>query len=308
MNNKPKILTVGTGAVGGYYSGRLSQAGASVSAVCRTDFDTVAKNGIQIKSIQGNFTFYPEHVVRTVSEYSSIPDYILVATKALPEIDIPSIIREKVGPETSIILLQNGIGIEEPVQTAFPGNEIISGLAFIFVSRSEMGKINHDDFGRIVIGTYPSGHSEKVDLLNKLFIKAGVPCIITDDIIPARWKKLLWNAPLNPISVLGGGASTVEMMESELVVNLTIKVMEEVMMLAKMSGNTLPEDLIRLTIEETKKMNPYKTSMLHDYETGRPMEVEAILGNTLRIAGIHAVAVPYIESLYALLSLMNRGR
>jgi len=302
----PQILLVGTGAVGGYYGARLSQAGARVSALCRSDYDLVKKNGIAIRSVSGDYHFTPEKVVRAVDECRSEPDYIIVATKVLPEINIPDTIRKKVFPKTSIVLLQNGIDIEEPVASAFPENELISAIAFISVSRPEYGLIEHRDYGSIRLGRYPSGSSEKIELLAGLFRKGGVPCEIDSDIVTARWRKLMWNAPFNPISVLAGGADTREMAESAPALMLARKVMEEIRTLAEKSGHPLPPSIIDGVIESALSMTPSKTSMLQDYELKRPMEVEAILGNAVRIARRYDVHVPHLDSLYGLLSLVDK--
>jgi len=305
MKNNPGILLVGTGAVGSYFAGRLHQAGARVAAVCRSDYDAVKEKGIFIKSINGDYHFIPEETVKNASDCSMEPDYIMVATKVLPEINVPGLIKEKVKAGTSIFLLQNGIDIERHAAEAFPENELISGLAFICVRRTSFGNIDHEDYGRIVIGKYPSGNSRKVDILSELFIKSGVSCSIESDIITARWKKLLWNAPFNPISVLAGGKNTRKMCDSEPTLTLVRKVMEEVRNLAVASGHPFPESAIQKNLDDTFVMTPYKTSMLLDYENGRPMEVEAILGNAVRIAKNLGLNVPHVESLYGLLYLKN---
>lgn len=137
------ILVVGTGAVGSFYGGKLSVAGANVSALVRSDYEYLKENGIKIKSINGDFVFKPDEVVQKVDNYSKTPDYIIVSTKVIPGINVEEIIRPKVGKNTAIVLIQNGIDIEEPVAKAFPENEIISCLAFIGVSKTGPGQINH---------------------------------------------------------------------------------------------------------------------------------------------------------------------
>lgn len=305
MKKKTEILLVGTGAVGSYYAGRLAQAGASVSALSRTDYDVVKEKGIAVRSVSGDFHFMPAEVIRTIDEYSREPDYIIVATKVLPEISIPSLIGSKVSPRTAIVLLQNGIDIEGPVSEAFPGNEIISAIAFISVSRPEFGLIVHKDFGRLIIGNYPSGASDRTAVLAEMFHQAGVRCDIDQDIIAARWRKLMWNAPFNPLSVLCGGADTREMMESEQVVTLATGIMNELIILASLSGHTVHASVINTIMTDTRAMAPTKTSMLQDYEKKLPLEVEAILGNTVRIARRHDVATPHLDTLYAVLKLAD---
>ena len=299
------ILLVGTGAVGSYYGARLAQAGARVSVLCRSDYDAVKKNGIAVKSVSGDYHFIPVQVLCKAEEYNGKPDYIIVATKVLPEVNVPSMINKAVSRNSSIVLLQNGIEIEEPVATAFPDNEIISAIAFISVHRPAFGVIEHMDYGKAVIGRYPAGTSEKTEALARLFRNAGVPCDIDPDIITARWRKLMWNAPFNPISVLCGGADTAEMVRSEPTLSLAVAVMKEIAELAEKAGHPVPSSAIETIVANTRSMAPTRTSMLQDHELRRPMEVEAILGNTVQIARRLHVPVPHCESLYGLLKLVD---
>jgi 2-dehydropantoate 2-reductase len=302
---QPRILVVGTGAIGGFYGGKLAQAGASVSTLCRSDYELVKSKGITVTSTLGNFHFTPEKVIRDLGEYGPPPDYILVGLKVLPEIDTVEIIKEVVGPETAIVLLQNGVEIEEPVARAFPDNEIISGLAFICATRTSPGHIDHTDFGRLVIGRFPAGKSAKAEELATLFNDSGVVCDLSEDVATARWRKLVWNAPFNPISVLGGGVDTKTMVENPESLELARNVMEEVCLIATAAGHPLPGEVVQQNIDGTRAMAPYKSSMLVDFEAARPMEVEAILGNGLRVAKRHGVSAPHMESLYGLLKLVD---
>jgi 2-dehydropantoate 2-reductase len=82
--------------------------------------------------------------------------------------------------------------------------------------------------------------------------------------------------------------------------------MEEVCKVAEAVGHPLPAGVVQENIEGTRRMSPYKSSMLVDFEAGRPMEVEAILGKAIRVAKRHDVAVPHMESLYGLLKLVDK--
>jgi len=302
-----KVLIVGTGAIGSFYGGKLDQGGAQVSTLCRSDYNHIKNSGISIKSVMGDFHFMPHEVINKIEDYSSTPDYILVTTKVLPGIDIQKIIESKVGKNTAIVLIQNGIDIEKPVREAFPNNEIISGLAFICVSRTSAGEIYHQDYGRLIIGNYPNGLSPKVKHLQSLFIKSEIDCAVDENIISSRWKKMIWNAPFNPISVIGGGVDTRTILENKESKKLVINVMKEVLEIANKSGYNLSEQLIQKNIDDTLNMKPYKTSMLLDYENNRPLEVEVILGNAVRKARDLDLSVPNLEALYSLLLLLDNN-
>ncbi|MEO5332194.1 MAG: 2-dehydropantoate 2-reductase [Magnetococcus sp. YQC-5] len=304
----PTVLVVGTGAVGGFYGARLARAGARVSTVHRSDFDIVHQHGIHIDSIDGDFHFMPHQVLRQVNDCTVPPDYLLVTLKALPDIQIPQIIRPAVGPKTVIILLQNGIDNEEPVARAFPHNEIISALAFICVQRSTPGVIRHLCFGRLVIGLYPQGTSESVQRLAQLFATDNVPCRVTESPVTARWAKLVWNASFNPISVLSGNVTTQQIMEIPEIVDLIRNIMYEVMNVAGAAGYSLPDTTIEDNLEATRQMLPYHTSMSLDFMQGRPLESEAILGAAIRAGDRLGIPTPCLDGLYALLKLLDAQR
>ncbi len=300
---KTEILLVGTGAVGSYFGGKLVQADTRVSALCRSDFEIAKEQGLEIQSYQGDFRFKPAEVVKDAAQLSVKPDYVVVCLKVLPEIDVAEIIKDAVGPETVIVLVQNGINIEKQVASAFPKNELISGIAFIAISRIKLGVARHTGSGKLILGNYPQGITEKTKLLADLWLKAEVPCDLSEKVTKNRWQKMVWNAAFNPISVLGGQADSKQMVEVPESERLVRKVMGEVLKLAKATGNELSEKVLENAISGNRKMRPFKTSMLVDYEMGRSMEVDAILGNAITIARELDIDVPYLESLYSLLKL-----
>jgi len=300
-----EVLLVGTGAIGGLYGGKLQQAGPRVSALCRSDIRVVKERGIRVSSPWGDFHFVPETVAGDAGDIQGHPDVILVALKVLPEVPIPQIIGPAVGPETVICLIQNGVEIEQEIAVAFPANEIISGLAFVCVSRMAHGVIRHMDYGRLVLGKFPAGLSKKARELANLFESTGVPCTVSERVETDRWEKLVWNASFSPLSVLGGGVDTREILECGQGADLAREVMEEVCRLARANGHALADSVVEKNLEDTRKMKPYKTSMCLDFEAGRPMEVEAILGNAVRAARRVSLEVLRLEALYALLSLVD---
>ncbi len=302
---KSRVLIIGAGGVGAYFGGRLSQGGTSVSVVCRSDFKFVKCDGFDIRSINGDFKFIPDQVCRTPDEYTQDADFIIVSVKALPEIDIVKLLRPVVKPGTAIVLLQNGIDIEHDVYDAFPKNELISGIAYIGVARKGEGRIDHQGGGRLTIGIFPKGTSDKVEKLHQLFAGVGVDCEISSDVVRKRWEKLLWNVPFNSLSVLGGSLDTQQIMADKYLVALAEKSMREVVQVAKACGVDLDEKLIEWNLEYTRNFPPYKSSMLLDYENSRKMECDAILGNVINLAKQHKIQVPYIETIFALLNSQN---
>lgn len=297
-----KILIIGAGAVGSFYGAKLASVGVEMTIWCRSDYDFVKKNGIKIESYLGDFHFSPHKVVKNLDEIDEEFDYILIATKVLPSIDICGLLTNILQPKTKIILIQNGIHIENKIAQTFPKNELISAIAFITSSRKSVGVVHHQAYGKITIGTYNGKASNALEFLANLWKKSGIEVEISDKILVERWKKLIWNGAFNPLSVILRGKNTKEILDNDLAMNLVKNIMKEICELAKADNCELPADVIEKNIIATQKMNPYKTSMLLDFEAGRQMEVEAILGNAVKFAQTKSISTPYLSTIYAILS------
>jgi len=297
-----KVLVIGAGAVGAFYGSLLAQAGAEVSVVCRSDYDQVKQHDFIINSqALGRWNFTPAQVLKNVADFKGTPDYILLCTKVIPALDGVALIRPAVGRNTAIVFIQNGVEIEQEMLSAFPRNELVSGLAFICCNRTGPGEILHLAYGRLALGNLPNGISRKTVQLCELFNQSGIDCGAVDNIVTGRWQKCVWNAPFNPLSVLSGGLLTLDILQTQEF--FVRSIMQEICNIAAASGHPLPDDIVNINIENTYAMPPYKTSMLLDYESGQPMETEAILGNALRAAQRLGVAAPHLESVYALMKL-----
>jgi 2-dehydropantoate 2-reductase len=297
-----KVLIIGAGAIGGFYGALLAKAGADVSVVCRSDYDHVKRNGFVIRSNDlGSWNFIPSQVLKNAADFNGTADYVLLCTKVIPDIDRITLLRPAVKPETAIVFIQNGVDIEQEILTAFPDNEVISGLAFICSNRINPGEILHLAYGHLTLGNLPGSISSKTNMLCKLFNQSGVECEATEKIIARRWQKCIWNAPFNSLSVLSGGLETLDILRSQEA--FVRKIMQEVFNIAEACEHHLPPDIIDINIDNTYAMPPYRTSMLLDYENGHPMETEVILGNALRAGKRTGVACPHLESVYALMKL-----
>ncbi len=296
-----RVLVIGTGAVGSFYGSLLAKQGVEVSVVARSDYEHIKEHGIDIEGKNGLFHFQPAKVLRSASELDEKPNYVLLCIKVVEGANRIALLKDAVGKNTSIVLVSNGIDIEQEIAQAFPDNELISGLAFICVTRTAPGKIWHQAYGRLALGNYPTGVSEKTRALCAIYAQAGIDCIPSEDITSARWRKCVWNAAFNPLSVLSGGLATSDILDTQ--ENFVRALMEEIAAIAEAAGYPLAEDIVEMNIASTHKMPPYKTSMLLDFEAGRPMETEAILGNAVRYGQRLNVPTPHLDSVYALMKL-----
>jgi len=297
-----KVLVIGAGAIGGFYGSLLAKAGADVAVVCRSDYTHVTQHGFIIDSqMLGTCAFTPSQVLKNAAEYKGTADYVLLCTKVVPSVDRVALLRPAVTADTAIVFIQNGVEIEQEILSAFPDNEIISGLAYICCNRIKKGEILHLAYGLLTLGTLSGSFSNKTIRLCELIRQSGIECITTGNIVTERWKKCVWNAPFNPLSVLSGGLPTLDILQSQEAFVRTI--MQEVCGIAEAVGHRLPDNIVDVNIENTYTMPPYKTSMLLDYENGQPMETEAIIGNAVRAGKRLGISSPHLESVYALMKL-----
>ena len=299
------LLVIGAGAIGAFFSSALARQGVQVSVRCRSDYETVKRSGFHIRSaLLGDHRFVPSAVLGPDDEIDAHYDFVLLSTKVLANQNRAELLRPAVRPGTIIVLIQNGIDIEAEIQSAFPENEIVSAVAFIGVSRTAPGEIHHQASGSITLGSFPEGISSAARQLGAWFEGSGVPCRLTDNVVKARWQKALWNATFNPISILGGldTATITRTAEDRAFVR---SAMLEVAAIAQACGHELDGELIDKLIETTHAMPPYKSSMGLDFEQGREMEIEAILGNVVRTAHARNVSTPILDTLYRLAKMVE---
>lgn len=300
------VAVVGAGAVGAFYGAALARGGARVSVVCRSHYEVVARDGFHIRSpTMGDSRFVPAKVVARAQDLAEPVDCVLLAVKVLPQVDRAALVRPLLGPSSTLLLIQNGIDIEAELASAFPRNELLSALAFIGVARSAPGEIDHQSFGNLTLGRYPHGSSPAAQALAARFASGGVACALTDDVITARWQKAVWNAAFNPISVAGGVLDTATMLASEEGEALVRRAALEVCAVAAAAGHPQAAELVERYIAGTRAMPAYKTSMALDLEHGRPLEIEAILGNAVRAGRARGVAIPTLEALYGLCKMIE---
>jgi len=329
------ILIVGAGAVGAFYASRIATvANTQVSVICRSNYKAVASKGFSVTSPKyGSYTFTPHRTFANPREAIAANtqwDYILVSTKALPDVSDDSEILVGLVKEgqSAIVLVQNGLGVEDPYIKRFPNATILSAVTIVSATQNSPGEITHNRWTRISIGPYlpettdSTTHNEagrQAIGRNTIFVKLLKDGGISDaeeyshaKLQMVRWHKIAINASMNPSAVLSGGSTNAAMAtDPELSIHLKA-VMDEVLSIApKVLGTPLPKDLatseqiIRSTARNTSGSKP---SMLLDWEQGKIMELEVILGNPIRIAREKGLEMPRLQSLYALLRMAQENR
>jgi 2-dehydropantoate 2-reductase len=163
------VLIAGAGAIGALYGSRLhrpdAQPAVLVSVVCRSNYDAVKRSGFDMETHSyGKYHFDPHAVYNSMSEASKQQyDYVVVTTKALPDIlDDSELIQDVVTPaKTSVVLIQNGVGVEEPHRKRFPRNPILSAVTVASAAQVAHGHIVQNRWTRISIGPYLQSASQQ---------------------------------------------------------------------------------------------------------------------------------------------------
>ena len=299
-----KVGVLGMGAVGTYYGWLLHQAGCQMTTIHRSDYNHVKNHGIRLDTQGETFHWTPHELLCSGEVLAEPLDFLLICTKAIGNELLIDEIRSLISDQTAILIIQNGLDGERPFMEAFPHHQVISAIAFVCAHRSGPGHIIHEDYGGLVIGNMTTQRTQSLERIAQYWQQSGIRCDISDTILVDRWKKLLWNATFNPISVLTG-QTTAGLVNDDSMNAWIRQIMHEIQELARHDKVELTEQMIDQNISKTKAMTPYKTSMLRDFESNRPMEVEAILGHMLTRASSVKDA-PQLRALYQLMMSKNQ--
>lgn len=303
VTEKPqqRLTVIGSGGIGAFYGALLHRVGWQVEMVARSDHDAIARHGLAVSSKFGDLSFRPR-VYASAAE-AEPADWLLIAVKMLPDVDLAELVRPLVRPHTRLLLIANGLDVEQPLADAFPNNPLVSGVAFVCSTRIAPGRVEHTANGRLLLGSFPAGDDSHSQQLTAAFSGAGIDASVSDDITAERWKKSLWNASFNPLSVLANGADTERLLATPESEQLVRSLMQEVIEVATAEGHPLPDELIDRNISATRAMGRYINSMALDYLSERPLELDAIVGRVLAAAERHQLPIPHLRTVYQCLLL-----
>lgn len=298
--DKPRIAIIGTGALGCYYGARLVKAGEDVHFLGRSGRAALTARGLKIKTPTERINLRKIQVYGSSAEIGPC-DLVIVATKATANEALKSILPPLLGPETAVLTLQNGLGVEEPVaEIAGPGR-VIGAICYIGCTRTAPGVVNCSFPGLMTIGKFGKPAGERTNAVAALWRRAGVKCTAQDNLEAQRWHKLVWNVPFNGLAIITGGVTTDVLLADEGMRLLARRLMEEIVEAAAKFGHEITRSFVDLQFERTAKMGDYRPSSLIDFEEGRDVEIEEIWGEAVRRAKSVGVPVPRMEMLYWLI-------
>ena len=305
-----RIAIFGTGSVGGYFGGRLAQAGEDVIFIARGEhLNTMLTHGLRVDSINGDFKVQPIQATNDPAKIGKV-DMVLVGVKAWQVPEVAEAMRSMIGPETFVLPLQNGL--EAPVQLSQALGEqcVLGGLCGLFCYVAAPGHIVHagtDPF--VKFGELDNHRSQRVELLLDAFKRAGVNAEIPPDIQVAMWMKFLlitvWSGmgaiTRAPVGIWRNLPETRRMAELSL---------QEIIAVAAAHDISLPEEAVKTIMTMYDGLVPESTASLQrDVMDGRPSELDAQIGAVVRFGQEADVATPQHTFIYgSLLPMELRAR
>jgi len=272
------IVVFGTGGVGGYFGAKLHKAGFKVTFIARgKQLAAIRNNGLQIKSINGGFTIYPE-VTDNVNTLVS-PDLILLGVKSWQITGVAEIIKPIVGKNTMVLPLQNGADNADKLRAVLNTENVLAGLCKIVSKVEGYGIIKHFAFEpEIIFGEYNNALTERVKHLKLVFDKAGFKNKLSENIHLDIWRKYLFITTVSGIGALTRSTFGV-MKKNELIMEMMLKTAHEIKDVANAKGVSISDSDIERTLKMFRQMPSETTaSMQRDVMQGKPSELENFNG------------------------------
>jgi 2-dehydropantoate 2-reductase len=302
----------------------LARSGADVTLIARgAHLRAMREHGVRVRGESGEFAARPAATDDPAAV--GAVDVVLLTLKAHSLTAMAPRLAPLMESGTSVISAQNGIpwwyfyrhGGEwegTHLESVDPGGvigrsidpaRVIGCVVYPSMIITEPGVVQHIEGTRFAIGEPDGSKSERCRKIADAFIKAGLRCPIRSNIRHDMWVKLMGNVAYNPISALTR-ATLVEIVQCPETRQLAAAIMAEAEAVAEKLGIEMGIS-IEQRLEGAEKVGQHKTSMLQDVESGRPMELEAIVGAVVELGEKMGLSLPYAKAVYACVKLVGQG-
>ena len=299
-----RIVVYGTGGVGGYFGGRLAEAGEDVTFVARGEhLQAIKTNGLRVESPNGNFVIYPASATNDVNEVRET-DLVILGVKAWQVPNAARAIKPIVGPTTTVLPLQNGVDAVPQLVAELGSRNVIGGLCRIVSFVVEPGHIRHAGFApTIIIGELDNRRTERITKIEEVFKHAGLDTTIASDIQVALWTKFLFIASFSGVGALANAPAGILRSDPKRRAQM-LSAMEEIYALAHARGVKLPPDSVEKVMAAVDGLPADATSsMQRDIAAGKPSELESQNGAVVRMARDSGIEVPTHALIYQTLKV-----
>lgn len=301
-----RIAVFGTGGVGGYFGGRLAQAGHDVTFIARgAHLRAIRESGLKVDSAAGDFTIFPASATDDVSEVGAV-DLVMLGVKAWQVPEAGRTTRPMVGENTTVLPLQNGVEATSQLVAELGSDNVIGGLCRIVSYVVEPGHIRHAGFApSIIIGELDNRRTERIESIAKTFQHAGLATSVAADIQVALWTKFLFIASFSGVGAVANAPAGVIRKDPKWRGQI-ISAMEEIYTLAHARGINLPANSVETVMASVDNLPEDATSsMQRDITAGKPSELEAQNGAVVRMARESGVEAPTHTFIYQTLKQLE---
>jgi 2-dehydropantoate 2-reductase len=295
-----RIAVYGAGGVGGYFGGRLAQAGAEVHLIARgAHLQALREHGLSVRSVKGDF----EVQAPATDDPAEVGpcDFVLFCVKTFDTDTAAARLGPLVGEGTAVVSLQNGVENEEKLAHAIGKDHVMGGAAFIFAEIAEPGVIVHTGGpASITFGELDGRTSQRAKRLLACCEQAGFGAELSASIKTVLWAKLAF------ICAQAGMTAAVRLPIGEIRTAAAAwaafsRLVTEVCAVAEAEGHTVPQAARERALAVAQAVPGSFSSLHDDLVAGRRMELEALHGFVVRRAAQHHLAVPMSEAVYAIL-------
>jgi 2-dehydropantoate 2-reductase len=320
-----KIVIAGAGAIGGYIGARLAKAGADVVLFARgPHLRAMEERGLRVVSPDGDFAVRPA----VTGDLSTIgtADVVFLGVKAHGLTGLAPGLRQLYTPDTVVVSTQNGIpwwyfqghggeldGLRlehvDPggaIAAAIEPERVVGSLANFATEVAEPGVIHHTEGNKMSLGEPNGTRTERSKAIAEALIAAGLRCPVSTRFRHEIWVKLLGNVAFNPISALTGGTLE-QLVRHAGTAGLVREIMAETQAVAGKLGIEMSISIDQ-RMAGAEKVGAHKTYMLQDYEAGRPMELDAVVGAVIELGHRLGVPTPATRAMYACARFLDDAR
>ena len=302
-----RILIVGVGAVGGYFGGRLTQAGRDVTFLVRPSrAKQLGRDGLRIISPHGDAVLTPKLV--SAEEIDTSYDLVFLSVKAYALEAAMNDFAAAVGPETMILPVLNGMRHVDLLTKRFGEYAVIGGVCQVASEIDDAGRIVQlADFQQLVYGERNGDTTPRLQTLDAALQGAGFDARLSTDIMQEMWEKWIQLASLGAITCLMRGTIG-EIVDASGGAELSIELVNESAAVATACGHKPSEALLsRHAGVLTAPGSPLTSSMYRDLRKGAPVEAEHILGDFIERGAAHGVATPLLKAAFVNLRVYQGG-
>ncbi len=285
--------------MGGFFGGRLAQAGEDVTFIARGEhLRAIKANGLRVDSPKGDFVIFPARATDDLNEVGET-DLVILGVKAWQVPEAARAIRPLVGANTTVLPLQNGVDAVPQLVEALGSRNVIGGLCRIVSFVVEPGHIRHAGFDpSVVIGELNNSRTERVAKIEEMFKHAGLDTTIAADIQVALWTKFLFIASFSGVGALANAPAGVLRSDPKWRAQM-LSAMEEIYTLARARGIKMPPDSVEKVMAAVDGLPDDATSsMQRDIAAGKPSELESQNGAVVRMADESGIKVPTHTLIY----------